>query len=145
MHIYCRWALGVPNMANSLRVISECGLTPFRHVAAAARAKYFFLLQSRSRPSDHLTTRALLHVTSPNKLNVYSIQAHYYHRAPPECCTNSRDSLLPPNVNVGSEVSSLLTVCLPILNMHVFIFITKIRSIIVLENVVKMTQRGTLY
>jgi len=64
---YCRWALGVPKMANSLRVISECGLTPFRHVAAAARAKYFLLLQSR--PSDHLTTRALLQVTSPNIVN----------------------------------------------------------------------------
>ena len=64
---YFRWALGVPKMANSLRVISECGLTPFRHVAAAARAKYFLLLQSR--PSDHLTTRALLQVTSPNIVN----------------------------------------------------------------------------
>jgi hypothetical protein len=64
---YCRWALGVPKMTNSMRTVYECGLKPFRHIAAAARAKYFLLLQSR--PSDHLTTHALLQLYSLKALN----------------------------------------------------------------------------
>ncbi len=62
------------------------------------------------------------------------LQAHYYHRAPFERCTSSRDSLLPPKVFF---FLNLLTICLPILIIHVYIFFINSRFVIEFDNEVK--------
>jgi hypothetical protein len=62
---FCRWSLNVPKFSNKLHTLRENGMRPFVYSYRAARANYYLMLQSR--PSDHLTTAALLHVLNAKK------------------------------------------------------------------------------
>ena len=66
---YCRWALNVPKNSNRLHTLRECGLRPFEYVYRAAKANYYLLLQSR--PLNHLTTYALLHIMNNKRSALY--------------------------------------------------------------------------
>ena len=123
-------------MENSLCAVYECGLMPFRHIAAAARAKYFLLNSPVMPLPHHLTTHALIRVTSPN--NVYSKPTNTTEPGEPLSTTTAlvRGTPLSCLRKWGTSFADHRSAFRSWICMHacLYKFITKSRFVIVLDN-----------